>query len=433
MASFNPATSVSPRQAGVLSATLPPPAPAPFFGGNTANASPSAPVVPPPVTPPPADTFTATAPAPVATTAPTETPQDNTVLAPNTPTTPDAADAQKAEETSKKENGFVKFAKSPPGIGAGVLAAAVIGLAVWKPWQGGKTSIDKLEKIVKDLNQDGLEPQSISSLLQQYTGHLHTLTSDTGKHTPDTWGKISAAIEAVHAKHGTHEIAQLRLLQGLDGTQPSDLTSLSGSAQQAIQETSESFMEGLGKKTLKPGEGADYAPYLKKAADWLLRPGGGITDEASLLKTSKTMLDALAKVDPEQKHLPELHKLNAFTLSNKDFPMAKKGDTLPEVDLTQITDVISAGTQLHNARLNGKDSTKEVLDHLKEKGIGEGYGELSKEGGFEKLGEMILPNKKNPILRVWDYLNKPLATYPDGNWSFFKKLANRFSKKKDTP
>lgn len=144
MASFNPATSVSPRQAGVLSATLPPPAPAPFFGGNTANASPSAPVVPPPVTPPPADTFTATAPAPVATTAPTETPQDNTVLAPNTPTTPDAADAQKAEETSKKENGFVKFAKSPPGIGAGVLAAAVIGLAVWKPWQGGKTSIDKI-------------------------------------------------------------------------------------------------------------------------------------------------------------------------------------------------------------------------------------------------------------------------------------------------
>jgi hypothetical protein len=421
MASFNSAASVFPRQAVFASATLPPQTPVPsFFGGNTATASPATPVANTPATPvvtppaPPADTFTPTAPAPVATTAPAETPQTSTALAPNTATAPEATDAQKAED-AKKENGFMKFAKSPIGIGAGVVVG---GLGIWagvNAFKGGNTSIAKLGKLVKDLSQDGLDDTSKNTLLEQYAGHLRALTSKDANHTEATWEKLSSAIEHVHAKHGTDEIAQVRLLEGLGDTHPSDLKSLSGSAQQAIQETSESFVEGLGKKMIKAEEGAFYVAPLQNAVKWLVHPHGdesfGIKDEASLLNTAKNIIEALGKVDPEQNHLPALHKsLSAFTLSNKDFPVAKKGDTLPEVDLTQITDVISAGTQLYNARLKGKVSTKEVLEALNTKGIGEGYDALSKPNGFKELQALLLPKPESEEKK---FPQRVLSFFPD--------------------
>ena len=415
MASFNSAPSVFPRQAVVASATLPPQTPVPsFFGGNTTTVSPATPVANPPATPvvtppaPPADTFTPTAPAPVATTAPAETPQTSTALAPNTATAPEATDAQKAED-AKKENGFMKFAKSPIGIGAGVVVG---GLGIWagvNAFKGGNTSIAKLGKLVKDLSQDGLDDTGKNTLLEQYAGHLRALTSKDANHTEATWEKLSSAIEHVHAKHGTDEIAQVRLLEGLGDTHPSDLKSLSGSAQQAIQETSERLVEGLGKKTLTPEQGKVYAPFLETAVKWLVRPDGSITDEASLLNTAKNIIEALGKVDPEQKQFSSgLHNsLNAFTLSEREFKVANprvKGTDLPKVEIPEkIEGIFQAGQLLHNARLNGEKFTQDVLEAFNKKGIGEGYRKLSEEGGFEKLGETILPDKKNWLGKVGDW------------------------------
>ncbi|MFN9691478.1 MAG: hypothetical protein ACK551_05195 [Vampirovibrionales bacterium] len=400
MASFNPAPSAFPRQAVVASATLPPQAPAPsFFGGNTADANPSAPVVDPA---PPADTFTATAPAPVATTA------------------AEATDAKKAE-AAKTENGFVKFAKSPWGIGTGVLlAGSAVTALVLKIRQGG-SPLEKLEKVVKDLGIDDLDPEHKNNLLQQFAEHLQGLTANTTEHTPETWDKLSSAIVDVHAKHGGHGDGQIALLHGLGGTMPDDLTSLSSNARQAIHATSESFVEGLGNETIKAEEGTGYAQILQNALKWLVHPHGdesfGIKDEAGLVKTSANIVKALGKVDPKQEHLyPILHNsLSAFTLSNKDFPVAKKGDTLPEVDLTKITDVISAGTQLHNARLKGPKETEEVLAHLNAQGIDEGYGALSKPDGFKDLETRLLPKPEptakdrafNALKRFWAWSSQP--------------------------
>jgi len=379
MASFNSTPSAFPRQAVVASATLPPKAPAPsFFGGNTADANPSAPVVDPT---PPADTFTATAPAPVATTA------------------PDPADAKKAE-AAKKENGFVKFAKSPWGIGAGVAAVLGGGLLIWKkPWQGGNT-ISQLEKVVKDLGIDDLDPEHKNNLLQKFAEHLQGLTANTTEHTPETWDKLSSAIVDVHAKHGDDFTAQSHLLKGLHAS-PQDLLGLNTSAHQAIYETSQKFIENLGTK--KAEEGGAYLEQLGTATQWIFAPHGeapfGIKNESDLLHNAIKTLDAIHQADPETNHFSAIHRsLSTFTLPKEHFSIAKKAESIPEVDVTQIVDPLSAGIILRMALESGNTAEIEkVFNHLKTKGLGvEGFGKLSQPDGFKDLEARLLPKPELP-------------------------------------
>ncbi len=416
MASFNSASSAFPRQAVVASATLPPQAPVPSFFGNTGNTVPSTTTVMPPPPPslattPPADSFTATAPAPVdqtlpVETPPTETPKDSTALATNTPTAPEATDAQKAED-AKKENGFVKFAKSPWGIGAGVILGGV-GLAIWQPWKhfnGGNSSIAKLEKVVKDLSQDGLDVNGRATLLEQYAGHLRALTYNTSSHHEATWGKLSSAIEAVHAKHGGHEDGQIALLHGLGDSTPDALLELSTSARKAIFETSTAYIEGIPHLNFTPEAANFHRPLLGKAAEWLLHPQGeglGIQNADDLVKTSGALSSALYKLRPEGERLSDIHKA-VLGFSASDGHLSQLNASLNPlkddvgVELTDIKDIRTAGHALFNARLKGPQETKEVLDHLNTKGI-QGYGDLSKPNGFEKLGENLVDTKTGETL-----------------------------------
>lgn len=407
MASFNSTPSAFPRQAVVASATLPPKAPAPsFFGGNTADANPSAPVVDPA---PPADTFTATAPA--------ETPQTSTAIAPNTPTAAEATDAKKAE-AAKKENGFVKFAKSPWGIGAGVAAVLGGGLLIWKkPWQGGNT-ISQLEKVVKDLGIENLDPEHKNNLLQKFAEHLQGLTANTTEHTHETWDKLSSAIVDVHAKHGGHEDGQIALLHGLGVTMPDDLTSLSSNARQAIHATSESFVEGLGNKTIKAEEGTGYAQILQNAIKWLVHPHGdesfGIKDEAGLVKTSGALASALHKVRPEGERFSDITKAVLGFMEPNHYNRSsspESADAHP-IALEGIKDLTTAGKAIYDAGISGNEANiKAVLDHLNTNGI-QGYGDLSKPNGFKDLEARLLPKpelpkpepkKKGRLGKIWDW------------------------------
>jgi hypothetical protein len=306
MASFNSTPSAFPRQAVVASATLPPKAPAPsFFGGNTADANPSAPVVDPA---PPADTFTATAPAPVATTA------------------PDPADAKKAE-AAKKENGFVKFAKSPWGIGAGVAAVLGGGLLIWKkPWQGGNT-ISQLEKVVKDLGIDDLDPEHKNNLLQKFAEHLQGLTANTTEHTPETWDKLSSAIVDLHDKHGTDEIAQTALLQGLGESSPENLKDLSVEARKALVNTSTAYIDNIENIDFTSEQIAHHLPYIQQAAEQILYPHGekdfGIRNQEDLVKTSEKLLNIFDKV--KQPNVELNSAVMGFASPEKSFPLSPQG------------------------------------------------------------------------------------------------------------
>ena len=391
MASFNSTPSAFPRQAVVASATLPPKAPAPsFFGGNTADANPSAPVVDPT---PPADTFTATA--------------------------PDPADAKKAE-AAKKENGFVKFAKSPWGIGTGVLlAGSAVTALVLKMRQGG-SPLGKLEKVVKDLGIDDLDPEHKNNLLQQFAEHLQGLTANTTEHTPETWDKLSSAIVDVHAKHGSNSRAQSHLLRGLGDSTPDALLQLSAPARKAIFETSTAYIDGITKVNLAPEEATFHAPLVEKAAEWLLHPHGeglGIKNADDLVETSGALASALHKVRPEGERLSDIHKA-VLGFSETDEYLTQLNASLSPlkddegVALTDINDIRTAGHALFNARLKGQEETEAVLDHLNAQGIGEGYGDLSKPNGFKDLKAHLLPEpelpkaepqKKGRLGKIWDW------------------------------
>ncbi len=438
MASFNSASSAFPRQAVVASATLPPQAPVPSFFGNTGNTVPSTTTVMPPPPPslattpppslattPPADSFTATAPAPVdqtlpVETPPTETPKDSTALATNTPTAPDPADAKKAE-AAKKENGFVKFAKSPWGIGTGVLlAGGAVTALIWKLRQGG-SPLEQLEKVVKDLGIDDLDPEHKNNLLQKFGEHLQGLTANTTEHTPETWGKLSSAIVDVHAKHGGHGDGQIALLHGLGESTPENLKDLSVEARKALVNTSNEYLEWVKKEPLKEGDETNFhAPLVGKAAEWLLdiEENVGIKHEGGLVKTAENIFGALNKVDRKGEHSPELNRsMMAFSLPNEQFPVAKEGHTIPPFDPTQISDAKTAGEQLFNARFSGDpEKIKAVLDHLNKNGI-EGF----EPNSFKDLEERLLPNVEvdNPTT------DKRPAWYQwsgDINDSFFWKI-----------
>ncbi len=377
MASFNSTPSAFPRQAVVASATLPPKAPAPsFFGGNTATISPATPVVTPPT--PPADTFTATA--------------------------PDPADAKKAE-AAKKENGFVKFAKSPWGIGAGVAAVLGGGLLIWKkPWQGGNT-ISQLEKVVKDLGKKSLEDNHKDKLLGEFARHLQDLTADTNNHTPEMLEKLSSAIVDVHANHGDTFVGQVGLLHGLSESSPSDLKDLLPEARQAIVNTSSEYIKAINTKTLEQGDETKFdAPLVEKAVEWLLHPHGeglGIQNADDLVKTSGALASALHKVRPEGERLYDIHKA-VLGFSETDEYLTQLNASLSPlkddegVALTDINDIRTAGHALFNARLKGPKETEEVLAHLNAQGIGEGYGDLSKPNGFKDLEARLLPEPELP-------------------------------------
>ncbi len=378
MASFNSTPSAFPRQAVVASATLPPKAPAPsFFGGNTADANPSAPVVD---HAPPADTLTATAPYP--------------------------ADAKKAE-AAKKENGFVKFAKSPWGIGTGVLlAGSAVTALVLKMRQGGSPLV-KLEKVVKDLGIDDLDsnPDHKLSLLQKFGEHLQGLTANTTEHTPETWDKLSSAIVDVHAKHGSNSRAQSHLLRGLGDSTPDALLQLSAPARKAIFETSTAYIDGITKVNLAPEEATFHAPLVEKAAEWLLHPHGeglGIKNADDLVETSGALASALHKVRPEGERLSDIHKaVLGFSGTNEHLSQLKLSlNPLKDdegVALTDINDIRTAGHALFNARLKGPKETEEVLDHVNAGGILDpGYGDLSKRGGFKDLEAHLLPEPELP-------------------------------------
>ena len=401
MASFNSTPSAFPRQAVVASATLPPKAPAPsFFGGNTADANPSAPVVDPT---PPADTFTATA--------------------------PDPADAKKAE-AAKKENGFVKFAKSPWGIGTGVLlAGGAVTALIAKPWEWG-SSINKLEKVVKDLGIDDLDPEHKNNLLQKFAEHLQGLTANTSEHTPETWDKLSSAIVDVHAKHGGHEDGQIALLHGLGDSTPENLKDLSVEARKALVNTSNEYLEWVKKEPLKEGDETNFhAPLLGKAAEWLLHPHGeglGIQNADDLVETSGALSSALYKLRPKGERLSDIHKAvlgfmepNLYNRSSS--PVSADA---PPIALEGIKDLTTAGKALFDAGISGNEANiKAVLDHLNTKGI-QGYGDLSKPDGFKDLEARLLPNVEvdNPTT------DKRPAWYQwsgDINDSFFWKICKK--------
>ncbi|MFN7311740.1 MAG: hypothetical protein ACK5T0_10315 [Vampirovibrionales bacterium] len=427
MASFNSAPSVFPRQAVVASATLPPQTPVPsFFGGNTTTVSPATPVANTPATPvvtppaPPADTFTPTAPAPVATTAPAETPQTSTALAPNTATAPEATDAQKAED-AKKENGFMKFAKSPWGIGTGVLlAGSAVTALVLKMRQGGSPLV-KLEKVVKDLGIDDLDsnPDHKLSLLQKFGEHLQGLTANTTEHTPETWDKLSSAIVDVHAKHGSNSRAQSHLLRGLGDSTPDALLQLSAPARKAIFETSTAYIDGITKVNLAPEEATFHAPLVGKAAEWLLHPHGeidfGIRNENDLAGNVNAIAIALYKVRPEGEHLSDIHKaVLGFSGTDEHLSQLKLSlNPLKDdegVALTDINDIRTAGHALFNARLKGPKETEEVLAHLNAQGIDEGYGALSKPDGFKELQALLLPKPESEEKK---FPQRVLSFFPD--------------------
>ncbi len=419
MASFNSTPSAFPRQAVVASATLPPQAPAPsFFGGNTADANPSAPVVDPA---PPADTFTATAPA--------ETPQTSTALAPNTATAPEPTDIKKAE-AAKKENGFVKFAKSPWGIGTGVLLAGSAVTALVLNMRQGGSPLGKLEKVVKDLGIDDLAPEHKNNLLQKFGEHLQGLTANTTEHTPEIWGKLSSAIVDVHDKHGSNPRAQTHLLRGLGDSTPDALLQLSAPARKAIFETSTAYIDGITKVNLAPEEATFHAPLVGKAAEWLLHPHGeglGIQNADDLVETSGALAIALYKLRPEGERLSDIHKaVLGFSASDEHLSQLNASlNPLKDdvgVALTDIKDIRTAGHALFNARLKGPKETEEVLDHVNAGGILDpGYGKLSEPGAFEKFKAHLLPNVEvdNPTT------DKRPAWYQwsgDINDSFFWKI-----------
>lgn len=373
MASFNSTPSAFPRQAVVASATLPPKAPAPsFFGGNTADANPSAPVVDPT---PPADTFTATA--------------------------PDPADAKKAE-AAKKENGFVKFAKSPWGIGAGVAAVLGGGLLIWKkPWQGGNT-ISQLEKVVKDLGKKSLEDNHKDKLLGEFARHLQDLTADTNNHTPEMLEKLSSAIVDVHANHGDTFVGQVGLLHGLSESSPSDLKDLLPEARQAIVNTSSEYIKAINTKTLEQGDETKFhAPLVEKAVEWLLHPHGeglGIQNADDLVKTSGALTSALYKVHPEGEHFSDITKAVLGFMEPNHYNRSSSpvsADAHP-IALEGIKDLTTAGKAIYDAGISGNEANiKAVLDHLNTNGI-QGYGDLSKPNGFKDLKAHLLPEPELP-------------------------------------
>lgn len=390
MASFNSTPSAFPRQAVVASATLPPKAPAPsFFGGNTADANPSAPVVDPT---PPADTFTATA--------------------------PDPADAKKAE-AAKKENGFVKFAKSPWGIGTGVLlAGSAVTALVLKIRQGG-SPLGKLEKVVKDLGIENLDPEHKNNLLQKFGEHLQGLTANTTEHTTETWDKLSSAIVDVHDKHGSNPRAQSHLLRGLGDSTPDALSQLSAPARKALFETSTAYIDGITKVNLAPEETNFHAPLLGKSAEWLLHPHGevdfGIRNEKDLAGNVNAITSALYKVRPEGERLSDITKAilgfmepNLYNRSSS--PVSADA---PPIALEGIKDLTTAGKALFDAGISGNEANiKAVLDHLNTNGI-QGYGDLSKPHGFKDLEARLLPKPELPkpepqkndrFGKIWDWI-----------------------------
>jgi hypothetical protein len=65
---------------------------------------------------------------------------------------------------------------------------------------------------------------------------------------------------------------------------------------------------------------------------------------------------------------------------------------------------------LYNARLKGKVSTKEVLEALNTKGIGEGYDALSKPNGFKELQALLLPKPESEEKK---FPQRVLSFFPD--------------------
>ena len=294
---------------------------------------------------------------------------------------------------SNQQEALLTFAKSPLGIGAGVGAAVLVGIGGILTYNKMNTPIAQLEKAVKALGKDNLSEDKAIEWFTHFNEHLKTLTTETAEHTEKTWESISGAIDGLHQKHGTKTTAQVALLQGLQGD-PHSLSSLSESARRAVYNTSKSFVEGMESSSLNT---EDARPLVQKAAEWLLHPHGnagfGIKKEEDLVQTSGSLLKALIKVDPRQEHAPDLsHAMMAFSLHAEHFPELAKGEKAPTVDLDQIRDLQSAGTQLFNARLGNPSQIKNVFNVLN-KGIGEGYGTLSGKNGFKHLEAELTPMK----------------------------------------
>ena len=316
----------------------------------------------------------------------------------------------------------MKFAKSPWGIGTGVLLAGVAVTAlIAKPWEWG-SSINKLEKVVKDLGIDDLDPEHKNNLLQKFGEHLQGLTANTTEHTPETWGKLSSAIVDVHAKHGDDFTAQSHLLNGLHAS-PQDLSDLSAPARKALFETSTAYIDGITKVNLAPEEATFHAPLLGKAAEWLLHPHGeglGIQNADDLVETSGALSSALYKLRPEGERLSDIHQaVLGFSASDEHLSQLNASlNPLKDdvgVALTDIKDIRTAGHALFNARLKGPKETEEVLDHVNAGGILDpGYGDLSKRGGFKDLEARLLPkvevevepepDKKGGLGGVWGWI-----------------------------